>query len=395
MRGAHLLTKSYLENVNNVALNSVTIVCDPISTGNSVQLNLVRMVIKCLSNKAIVNVVSPYVPEDQTDQMRNLKVGEIISLSKLNSVYKLVMDFSRGNESMLWGLSWLFEAFFNANSSRLNRIRTQLKSTKIINISYTVPVKCVLFWNQATPPVGTLKGMGQYNILARLVFYMTWIPLKLLDSRILSKHLSNSSTFVNNSEYLKNLYSSMGFKSGEVINVPKDFSLLSLPQGIPTRDYVLVYIGKEVEIDTILNIANQGVKIVGFGGKIPIGTSMDKLRDEIDFKGFVDEAELSTLYFNALYTLFPFTDEPFGWVPLESMHFGTPVLSYNKQGPSETIVDGHTGWLVESKREIITRAVDIWSKKETRINPKDCRERAEVFSIAETREKLLKAIGEI
>lgn len=38
-------------------------------------------------------------------------------------------------------------------------------------------------------------------------------------------------------------------------------------------------------------------------------------------------------------------NEHFGIVPLEAMLAGTPVLAANEGGPTETVVNGHTGWL--------------------------------------------------
>lgn len=38
-------------------------------------------------------------------------------------------------------------------------------------------------------------------------------------------------------------------------------------------------------------------------------------------------------------------NEHFGIVPLEAMLVGTPVLAANEGGPTETVVDGETGWL--------------------------------------------------
>ncbi|USP75917.1 glycosyltransferase family 4 protein [Curvularia clavata] len=42
--------------------------------------------------------------------------------------------------------------------------------------------------------------------------------------------------------------------------------------------------------------------------------------------------------------------EHFGIVPLEAMLVGTPVLAANEGGPTETVVDGQTGWLRDVKK---------------------------------------------
>ncbi|WP_054857872.1 glycosyltransferase [Vulcanisaeta sp. JCM 16159] len=66
------------------------------------------------------------------------------------------------------------------------------------------------------------------------------------------------------------------------------------------------------------------------------------------------------LYANAKFTVFPFIHEPFGYVPVESMACGTPVLTYGKQGPGETVINNETGWLVDNPGEFVRLAVKLW-----------------------------------
>jgi glycosyltransferase involved in cell wall biosynthesis len=47
-------------------------------------------------------------------------------------------------------------------------------------------------------------------------------------------------------------------------------------------------------------------------------------------------------------------------VSVESVACGTPVLTYNKQGPRESVVDGVMGWLVNSDEELVSLALKIW-----------------------------------
>ena len=63
------------------------------------------------------------------------------------------------------------------------------------------------------------------------------------------------------------------------------------------------------------------------------------------------------------------------------MHFGTPVLSYKRQGPSETVVDKKTGWLVETKEQFVEKAMELWRMKETMISAEECIKRADFFSL--------------
>ena len=98
-----------------------------------------------------------------------------------------------------------------------------------------------------------------------------------------------------------------------------------------------------------------------FGAKIPTGSQIGELVKLTEFRGYVSEKELIKLYSNAVFTLFPFTHEPFGYVPLESISCGTPVLTYSRQGPSETVIEGVSGWLANNSNELVEKAVTIWN----------------------------------
>jgi glycosyltransferase involved in cell wall biosynthesis len=58
--------------------------------------------------------------------------------------------------------------------------------------------------------------------------------------------------------------------------------------------------------------------------------------------------ELLDLYANAYACLFTAEEEDLGLVPLEAMASGKPVISVNEGGPTETIIDGVNGFLVNS-----------------------------------------------
>ena len=53
----------------------------------------------------------------------------------------------------------------------------------------------------------------------------------------------------------------------------------------------------------------------------------------------------STLLTAARLLIYTPQNEHFGIVPLEAMLVGVPVLAANSGGPTETVVDGKTGWL--------------------------------------------------
>ena len=79
---------------------------------------------------------------------------------------------------------------------------------------------------------------------------------------------------------------------------------------------------------------------------------------------------------------------------MESMACGTPVLTYNRQGPSETVVNGVTGWLVNTPEEIASLAVRLWRNGYSSTFRKEARKRALLFDVKRITEKWLQVIEE-
>ena len=62
--------------------------------------------------------------------------------------------------------------------------------------------------------------------------------------------------------------------------------------------------------------------------------------------------ELKELYSRCTAVLFSAINEDLGIVPLEGMASSKPVISVNEGGPKETIINGKTGFLVNSQEEM-------------------------------------------
>lgn len=373
-------------------MKTATVICDPVSSRTSVQFSLVNMVIKSLRNYYRIKVVTPFISNDKASKFMEDGNVAVRSLSERKTLLHILYKALERNEAMLWSISWLFEVLFRANSSIIDQDENR-EDEIVINLAYTLPVASLLYWNQATPPLQTLRMMDS-NPVAPLLSRVFGRFIEYLDIRLRARHKACSLKIANNSLYLKELYRGRELFSEDVIHVPKDFGKRKVPVARPARDYVLAYIGKEVETDTLIEMANRGIRIIAFGAKIPFGTPLGKIKAFMDFRGYVSDDELSDLYYNALFTAFPFTEEPFGWVPLESMFNGTPVLSYDKQGPSETIIEGKTGWLMRTREDFIKKAFEIWSTKNTGIREADCIERAESFSLKSASERLISILND-
>jgi glycosyltransferase involved in cell wall biosynthesis len=71
------------------------------------------------------------------------------------------------------------------------------------------------------------------------------------------------------------------------------------------------------------------------------------LTNAVHFVGLVTEEELDLLYREAALYIYPSPEEDFGMGIVEAMAAGTPVVAWNNGGPTVTVRDGETGFLVE------------------------------------------------
>lgn len=81
------------------------------------------------------------------------------------------------------------------------------------------------------------------------------------------------------------------------------------------------------------------------------------LKVHVEFRIGVSDASLIDAYNRAILTVYMPVMEPFGFVPLESMACGTPVVGVCEAGVRETIVDGLTGILVERDEAKVASAI--------------------------------------
>jgi len=96
----------------------------------------------------------------------------------------------------------------------------------------------------------------------------------------------------------------------------------------------------------------------------------------------VDKARRIELYRNAKALLFPIEwEEPFGIVLIEAMACGTPVIAYNRGSVSEIVVDGVTGYVVNSQEGVpgLQKAMGLIQN----IRRENCRKHVEELFSAE------------
>jgi len=91
----------------------------------------------------------------------------------------------------------------------------------------------------------------------------------------------------------------------------------------------------------------------------------------IQFVGEIKSKKAKSQFFeDAMAFLFPLRwHEPFGLVMVESMACGTPVIAYKRGSVPEVVVDGKTGFVVETREEMETKIKQI-----DKIDRRACRE---------------------
>jgi glycosyltransferase involved in cell wall biosynthesis len=217
---------------------------------------------------------------------------------------------------------------------------------------------------------------------------------QLLDRHLIQTVTSTSPYVVAASGFAGETYRPWDLRIDRVLYPPLDTSIYHPTHRFPEEGYCLAYVGKEVDTRTIVRVADAGIPIMVFGSKV---TSLPaELRNHrgIEILKYVDEPELAELYTHARFTLFPFTTEPFGYVPVESMACGTPVLTYARHGPAETVVNGLTGWLCHTPREFADRAVELWNEGSVPASTRAaCVVRAQRFSLTTVAQQWLSLLA--
>jgi glycosyltransferase involved in cell wall biosynthesis len=77
----------------------------------------------------------------------------------------------------------------------------------------------------------------------------------------------------------------------------------------------------------------------------------------ISFVESPSDEKLHDLYRRCFAVIFPAYNEDWGLVPLEAMSFGKVVISSDTGGPTESMIDGKTGWLVRPNPEGIAAGI--------------------------------------
>ena len=370
-------------------MKSLLLVSDPVGGTTSVQFDLLSGLCSNLRPRYEVGIYTPYC--DRSLRERLERGGATVFVPpRVHFPLNRVLRFGNaGVESMLWAESWIREATLKKNSCEADKLLAGLRFDYVVNLSMTVPARSDLWWIMGTPLDQTIRGMAGTNLVADIARLVGNRTVARLDATLLRRMQSRARHILANSPFLRDLHRKRGLAVEGVVYTLTDISDFQPGKNAPSRDYVLLYLGKETQLIDFDGLKRAGMRIVAFGSKIPAGSRFSHVKNSVDFYGRVSREVLVALYSNALFTLFPFTCEPMGLVPIESMACGTPVLTFNRQGPASTVLDGTTGWLVDSSEQMVSRAVELWKGGTNGIRPEACVARAQEFTVQRSVKELI------
>jgi glycosyltransferase involved in cell wall biosynthesis len=315
-------------------------------------------------------------------QFVNKKIAEVLN----NSGFEVI---NLGKHFYFSGSLLSIEAWL-----RKSEFKPQDKTKLIVNFSQCFIANAHIYYAQGSMTKALADMYPDMRRVHRFAYPIVRRLFNNLDKNFIGKLRAKSQLFIANSIYCAHMYEDMGIKVDGVIYPPLD-CIQFKPKTHASEAYVLTYFGKETKYPVVKSIADAGVKIRAFGAKGPFIPSYMRKHPNIEIEGKVSNERLVDLYSNALYTLFTFNHEPFGYIPVESMACGTPVLTYDAQGPSESVIEGQTGWLVKSDDELENSALHIWKHHYSLQIRKDCRLRALAFDSKIIAKKWLEIIKQV
>jgi lipopolysaccharide/colanic/teichoic acid biosynthesis glycosyltransferase/glycosyltransferase involved in cell wall biosynthesis len=146
-------------------------------------------------------------------------------------------------------------------------------------------------------------------------------------------------------------------------------------------------------VDLAIDAFNRlGYPLVIAGVGPDLATLKRRAADNIQFKGFVSDADLRDLYRCSRAVVIT-AREDFGLVSLEAQACGRPPLAYASGGSLESILDGETGILFRSQT-VAGLIEGVQRLENTRFNQQKLRRNAERFSRETFRRAILSSVTE-
>ena len=185
-------------------------------------------------------------------------------------------------------------------------------------------------------------------------------------------------------------------KSLKKYNIPSKPYLLCVSEANPRKNFAHVI---RAFVDYLEKSDDKDLNLVIVGKKLPNydytkdGVDLEKYKNRVIITGYVDDADLPSLYSGATIFMYPSLYEGFGLPVLEAMQCGVPVITADNSSLPEVGGDAVayvSGFDVEETSQMIQK---VLTDKEFANNLiKKSLERAKLFSWDKTVEIMVKAI---
>ena len=338
-------------------MESVTIVSEPLLHRDFVQFEILVPILERLRGKYDITLAAPSIAPAVQEELESRGIRAVDGGARFPRIRR-----SR-DEIPSFATSWARDAIWGLNRRDIERALQGTDGIRV-NVSMTTAIDADVWLVQSRP-----QGMA-FDALRRGVS----LPLRLglgaaspFVGRLDHHHMLDAGRRAREryttTQHVADWFAANGLPVTGVMPMYYRSTIRRSSQ-LPSRDYIFVYVGKETDSSALRMLLDTDLPVTMFGSKSAgwVKKALQLQRyPHARLLGHVSDEELSSLYTNARFVAFPFTEEPFGLVPLESMACGTPVLTYGEQGPGESVLDGRTGWLVHSAAEFVRRAVELWN----------------------------------
>ena len=199
--------------------------------------------------------------------------------------------------------------------------------------------------------------------------------------------------YIANSENVRERIKKYYSRDSVAIFPPVDAGKIKM-QEKPGQYYLIVSrIEPYKKVDLVIDAFKKlelPLRVVGSGTRFD--EYKNKVTENIEMIGRVPDDELPEYYQNCIAFISP-QEEDAGITPLEAMAAGRPVISYQKGGALESVVDGKTG-IFFGEQTVESLMVAVEKLQNTKFDPKIIRAHAEKFDKEIFKQKVLEFIEE-
>lgn len=274
----------------------------------------------------------------------------------------------------------------------LNTIKSKIRNVKVVAYVQILYGSHAICRNFDLTPLA-LKERMLFNLSG-------FIPFRILTRRYVMK-LRNCDFVIANSKatatFLQIFY---GMDVNGIVYPPVDMELFKPALASSSPKSVTLYVGSHAG-DTPLRftyaVAKNALRLgydVNIFGNVVIASAIKGKYPEVNYHKDLEDRKLAELYSRGIITICPQKWETFGYVEVESMACGVPVLTFDCMGVQETVLDGKTGWLAKNKQEFLNILRSKLKSGEIKLDRYLIRKHVEQkFSIKESVKELVKVLG--